>query len=327
MKNRIINHALFLCFIFVTNVAFGNNGFSTYSTSDYQPYFVGELGDKWQFPSDHFPRGATVGNFHIAFWNVLNKNYLEHIEQNTQGLRHSSILKDNILFDSGSTLTIREVVSGQIILEMINHPTHPRSLLGLQEVHPDLHHYLKQHLPSHWVIATPPNQPYSQDLFLYDSDVFEYVDVEAVKYSSKGDKTIFTLTLREKVSNKIVRFLQSHIPGGPNSAEGCTKFSEEALKRYNPNLTILLMGDMNQSPDAMQKSLEKAAEMKSCFQPFVYLPITYPSHVDTKLKASWIDNFFVYSPDIIIQASNFPEEMCAGLVPLVQLLDEFKIKE
>jgi hypothetical protein len=87
------------------------------------------------------------------------------------------------------------------------------------------------------------------------------------------------------------------------------------------------MGDMNQSPDVIQEALKKAAEMKDSYQPFNYLPITHPSHMNTKLEASWIDNFFVYSPHIQILASDSPEELCNGLIPLVQLLNEFKIKE
>lgn len=95
--------------MFVTSEIFGNNNIveSRYS------YFVGELGASWQSPSDHLPRGATVGNFHIAFWNILNKDYLNHIEENTQGLRHSSIIKDNVPVDSSNTLTINEEAQTQ----------------------------------------------------------------------------------------------------------------------------------------------------------------------------------------------------------------------
>ncbi len=50
-------------------------------TNDGKPYYVGELGELWLFPSDHLPIGASLDNFHIAFWNILNKNYLFHIEK------------------------------------------------------------------------------------------------------------------------------------------------------------------------------------------------------------------------------------------------------
>jgi hypothetical protein len=315
MNNKIINFLLFFCCAFAVTDG---------SIDSHKPYFVGELGVRWQFPSDHFPRGATLGNFHIAFWNILNKNYLGHIEQNTQGLRHSSILNDNVPVEPNNSLTIREMIVCQSILEMINHPTHPRSLIGLEETHADVQTYLKQNLPSHWVIVTPPEQSDSEDVFLFDSHVFELVAFEADKYSAKIN-TIFTITLREKASTKLFRFLQSHIPGGPANIEGRAKFSEEAFKQYDPNVTLVLMGDMNQSPAVIQEALETAAATKGLSQPFSYLPIAHPSHMNTKLQASWIDNFFIYSPDTPIKGSDSPEELFNSLVPMVQLLHQFKI--
>jgi hypothetical protein len=312
--------------MFETSQAFEEN--TTISFESYQPYFVGELGAQWQFPSDHLPRGATVGNFHIAFWNILNKDYLGYIEANTQGLRHSSLLTDNIPIQGSDSLTIRERICGEIIMEMINHPTHPRSLIALEEVHPDVQKYLKKNLPSNWSIATQPHQPKSEDIFLYDTKVFKLIAIRAVKYSSKFPKSIFTITLLEKASNKIFRFVQSHIPGGPiNSAEGCAKFSQEALLQYSPNITIVLMGDMNQSPDVIQNALEAAAKKKKRFQPYSYLPVAYPSHIDTEQKAAWIDHFFIFSSDTSIKASDIPEELCHDLTPIVNLLNEYKNKK
>lgn len=60
--------------------------------SRYNSFPVGELGKEWDFTSDHLPVGLNVDGFHLVFWNVLNKNYLGHIEENGQGLRDSSIL-------------------------------------------------------------------------------------------------------------------------------------------------------------------------------------------------------------------------------------------
>ena len=231
------------------------------------------------FRSHHLPRGATLGNFHIVFWNILNKNYLGHIEENTQGLKHSSILVENVPAAPDSPLTVRENKVIEMIQEMIYHPTHPRAMIALQETHPDVQDALQKMLPETWKMVTPPDQPYSQDLFLYDSAVFEFVNVDAVKYSPDMPKTIFTLNLREKSTDQLFRFLQSHIPGGPvNSAMGCAQFSEEAQRQFDPNLTIILMGDMNQSPDTIQKALEKAALEKGVAQPYDYLPIEHPAY-------------------------------------------------
>lgn len=293
-----------------------------------QPYFVGELGKDWQFPSDHLPIGLTLGSFHIAFWNTLNKDYLGHIASNTQGLRDSSILKDNIQVEINNPLTKRELTVANIIMEMIKHPTHPRSLVVLQETNPDLQDYLSKHIPSGWEIAFPLDQPISQDLFLYDTAVFNFISIDSVLYSDTAPKSIFTVTLEEKASGQIFRFLQSHVPGGPVKAkEGGEKFSREALRQFDPNLTIVLMGDMNQSPNVIQDILTNASIANGLpSSPYTYLPIDYPSHMNTHMQASWIDHFFVYSPDseLDIKGSDNPEDVANGLVPIVNLLNSLK---
>ena len=95
------------------------------------PYPVGELGDRWQFPSDHLPVGGTVGEIHFACWNILNTKYLNHIVDNGQGLRESFIMTANILASEESSITVRESTVIKDILEMIKHPLRPRSLIAL----------------------------------------------------------------------------------------------------------------------------------------------------------------------------------------------------
>ncbi len=297
----------------------GVETYKPFFIGEHKPYLVGELGAKWQFPSDHLPRGITFQSedsssegLHIAFWNILNKNYLNHIEENTQGLRDSSILPDNFPVDGDSKLTVRELCSIEIILGMINHTTHPRSLIGLEEAHRDVLNDLKKKLPAHWKMVTPPGQPNSQDLFIYDTDIFEYVGVNVAKYQENLPKSIFTLLLKEKSSGHSYRFLQSHVPGGPNSTEGCEKFAKEAIKNYRVAETTVLMGDMNASPSEILKALQQATiNVGMPKQPFHYVSIDYPSHVNTNLEASWIDNFFAYTPKSAkrIHASHHSEEI------------------
>ncbi|MCE5316073.1 MAG: hypothetical protein LLG04_01745 [Parachlamydia sp.] len=286
-----------------------------------QPYYIGELGSAWEFPSDHLPVAATFGNVHIASWNILNKNYLFHINENTQGLRDSAIMRDHQPIDSTS-LTLRERIVLQQILEMISHPTHPRSLIALEETHPDVLNALKEELPGNWAIATPPGQPQSQDIYLYNKEIFEIVAVDAAKYTPDNYKTIFSLTLREKATGETFRFIQSHIPGGPvDSPVAVAKYAKEAMRQFDPSLTIALMGDMNQSPAVIEKALAGAAKEAGLpFQPYAHLPIAYPSHVNTRLEASWIDNFFVYSPRINVQATNEPSELSSAVAPAVTVL-------
>lgn len=296
------------------------------SIEAYEPYDVGELGELWQFPSDHLPIGVSISDFHMVFWNILNKDYLFHIESNTQGLKNSAILTDDVRITEDETLTVREGIVGEMVLEMITHPTHPRSLIALQETHVDVLAFITAKLPPSWDLLTPPDQPNSQDLFLYNTDIFEFIDLDAVKYTPDRNKTIFTITLREKSSGKLFRFVQSHVPGGPDSPVSCAKFSKEALRQYDPNITTVLMGDMNKPPSVIQQALDQSAEELDVLQPYCHLPVEYPSHMNTKLQASWIDNFFISTPrnnPEQIQASHQAEELSNVLVPIVELLKNF----
>lgn len=126
-------------------------------------YYVGELGTAWEFPSDHLPIGLNLEHFNIAFWNILNKNYLHHIESNTQGLKDSAILRDNVL--DQDPLALREIIVKNYIFEMIHHPTHPRALIGLQEVHDDILAALKNQLPPEWKIVLLVAEPHPRTSF------------------------------------------------------------------------------------------------------------------------------------------------------------------
>lgn len=49
------------------------------SSPELERVYVGKVHEKWQFPSDHLPIGATIGDFNIATWNVLNNVYLNWV--------------------------------------------------------------------------------------------------------------------------------------------------------------------------------------------------------------------------------------------------------
>jgi hypothetical protein len=54
--------------------------------------YVGELHEKWRFPSDHLPVGIEVNGVRILSWNVLNNAYIEWVtEKDSQGLNGSLI--------------------------------------------------------------------------------------------------------------------------------------------------------------------------------------------------------------------------------------------
>lgn len=288
------------------------------------PYFIGEAGSKWHFPSDHLPVGLSIDHIHIASWNILNKNYLHYIESNTQGLKNSLIMQTHVPLEEKGGLTVREMMILQSIFELIEHKTHPRSLIALEETSEDLLAALREVLPSHFSIMTPfKDEPISQDIFLYDRHIFDFVDLNSVKYEPKCSHSIMTLTLKERSSGKIYRFIQSHVPFSPqHSLSSRMKFAKEVCSQYDPALTIVVMGDMNHLPAIIDRDLKMRAREINLTSPYKSISIAYPTHVDTRQQATWIDNFFVYTPfdDSSISATCDPKELLDGLEAVIEVL-------
>lgn len=75
----------------------------------------------------------TIDGLNIASWNVLNAEYMSWvIEKNSQGLSRSLIAKEHI-YINGSKLTIRDLHVIECVKSMLSHPTHPCSIICLQE--------------------------------------------------------------------------------------------------------------------------------------------------------------------------------------------------
>jgi len=95
--------------------------------------YVGKVEELWQFPSDHLPIGMTMDHIHIVSWNVLDADYMSWVtEKDSQGLKRSMIVDEHI-YIQGTSLTVRDLHIVDMILQMISHATHPKSLIALQE--------------------------------------------------------------------------------------------------------------------------------------------------------------------------------------------------
>lgn len=277
---------------------------------------VGELNSKWQFPSDHLPIGAKVGNIHFASWNILDTKYLFHIYENGQGLKGSLITElDTPVEDSD--LTQRDALVIQNILSLLQN--NPRHLLALEEVGEPVYHDLKKKLPPHFKIA--PENP-NEDIFIYDEKVFDYVEYGTTPYQI-SKKSISRLTLREKNTGLLYHFYQSHVPGGPvNSPPARKEFAKAVLEQYDPQATTVLMGDMNRSPDYFLTDFEKIAFDMGIEQTFTNLMIPYPTHVDPTLSATWIDNLFISNPyDLPITIDSKETEFFPSVLLTIELLE------
>jgi len=292
-------------------------------------FSVGELGEKWEFGSDHLPTGVSVDNRHFVSWNILDKKYLRWIETNSQGLLKSAIMRDNVPLSETSPLTVREEKIIRQIVEMATHPTHPRSVIALQETNPDVFEELQQRLPKSYVYADLSSS--HGDVFFFDNAAFEMVDFTGNNYyDSKNTWSI--LTLRDLDDGKVYAFVQSHVPGGDYSANARNQLAYQTLTHLNPGAITFIMGDQNRSPDYFAGDLERVAkELNWNANPFQILEIPYPTHVNTLQEASWIDNLFVAGP--VYQAesicvSESGEELFAELdSPISVLWEAFPLDE
>lgn len=292
-------------------------------------YSVGELGVKWQFPSDHLPVGISIGDIHVALWNTLNTRYIYHIHTNHQGLKGSLITTANIPKDLHSQLTVREEMIVDIVLEMLHHPKVPRSLLVLQEVGTEVHKQLKRKLPKQMVIITAfPDDLANGDIYIYDNNRFNYISLKSDSFQIRPRNTYMTLTLQDRISGELYRFVQSHVPGGPvASAPARKEWAEEILLNFDPDAVTVVMGDMNRSADFFHRDLQEVAEDFGLgSHPFQNLWVPYPTHIDTYKRATWIDNFFIYTPDKVDPAvvEDQPDHFCHSLPNACSILRQLR---
>ena len=79
---------------------------------------MGELQEKWQFPSDHLPVGMNLDGLKIASWNVLNPLYMNWvIEKNSKD-------QNVVLYDTRQLMLLeKQSPSGVFSLETLARKT------------------------------------------------------------------------------------------------------------------------------------------------------------------------------------------------------------
>ncbi|MCH9613652.1 MAG: hypothetical protein SP1CHLAM54_06570 [Chlamydiia bacterium] len=277
--------------------------------------YVGKLAEKWQFPSDHLPIGITVDGTHILSWNVLDEAYMDWvIEKNSQGLS-PSLIEDEHVYIGDSTLTVRDQHVVRLILETINHPTHPRQLLSLQECGPAFLEELRAHLPKNFSVISHHGEG-----LVFDTTLFECLEGKAVVniFSEQPARAIQEVLLRNIKTNTQLRIINGHLPGNPDGP-GRYEFAQYIHKTHNPAVTTIAMGDMNFNELEMADAMNKAFSNESPFTmhtpyctnitPFVY-------------NSKAIDHFFIYSPKKATTTISTPEQIMAELPAIAALLNE-----
>lgn len=224
--------------------------------------YVGKLAEKWQFPSDHLPVGAKVGNANIITWNVLNNHFMSWVtELDSQGLNGSLISK---LHDQKSLkypgLTLRDELIASQLLHIISN--NDNLILALQECSPEFTRALDQMLPSHMdmLLSDKPGASIDYNIVAYNKNTFTLTNSSIDKPFTLSDpkRTTLTLNLQEKSTQQNYQVICAHIPGDPNKP-GTTEFAHHVLSHLKPDHHTIALGDMNFTHDEMQAAFNQVA--------------------------------------------------------------------
>ncbi len=288
---------------------------------------VGALEERWQFPSDHLPMGATIDDFHIVTWNVLNAFYIDWIRRDGQGLSRSLIMQEHVFID-GSELTVRDRHVVRKLLSMIAHPTHPRTVLALQECGPAFLKELKEQLPPHLkIIRSRSETAKDQDILIYDAARFDFLELESEianeGYSGAPGRTIMNIFLQKKEDGMKYRFIHTHVPGDP-ALPSRYDLADYAMDHRSPGVPTIVLGDMNFDHWEMQDAFRAAAANRGIEDPFENFAIYY-SNIGIYQEAKCIDHIFVDCRSSTVAVSeNRPQDVLAGLEDTVNVLYEAK---
>jgi endonuclease/exonuclease/phosphatase family metal-dependent hydrolase len=275
--------------------------------------YVGELQEKWQFPSDHLPIGMTFDDLNLVSWNVLDAEYMSWVtEKNSQGLSRSMIVDEHV-YIGDSKLTIRDKHVVDLILQTISHPTHPRSILSLQECSKPFIEELRSRLPAYFEVISNHG-----DAVLLDRRRFEVVEAKEVSgiFADAPYRTLQDITLRRLDNGQLLRLVNVHLPGDPTKP-GRFEFAQYLANTFDPALTMLAMGDMNFDELGMSEAMTQAFRNNSPFS--LYSP--YCTDISPYVfKSKAIDHFLVYSPNPSSVVLSTPDQIMPGLAPMVELL-------
>lgn len=277
--------------------------------------YVGELQEKWRFPSDHLPIGMTFEDLHVLSWNVLDARYMNWvIKKNSQGLKRSLIAEEHV-YIKDSKLTIRDRHVIDLLLQTLSHPTHPRSILSLQECGEPFLEELCLRLPTYFeVIAHHGNA------IILDKNHFTLVKAKEVCgiFAEDANRTFQEIHVRRLSNGETMRIINAHLPGDPTKPSHF-EFTDYLSRTFNPTLTTFVMGDMNFNELEMSDALSHAFANHSPFS----LHTPYPTDISPYVfKSKAIDHFLVYSPAKSAVVLNSADQIMPELSPMVRLLQE-----
>jgi len=290
--------------------------------------YVGELGEKWQFPSDHLPVGGKVGNVHVISWNILNKNFMSWVYQNTQGLNGSMITQLDKPSPRNPSITLREELVIKYLLEMMNDPRHSGNLmLALQECSPEFLNALIPQLPPHMGIVLSDSKfgLKDQNVVIYNKNTFRFLAEESSFphpfHKSDSKRTLMDLVFEETATGQKYQLINAHLPGDPN-LPGRNEFARYMLNYSKNDCITMAVGDMNFTDAELQLAFAQEAQKLHLESHFHNL-VDYNTNVGAyTLDGKSIDHIWVDTKGKNIACEGMkPDEVLKGLQSTVDLLN------
>jgi endonuclease/exonuclease/phosphatase family metal-dependent hydrolase len=290
------------------------------------------LGAKWQFPSDHLPVGAKVGNARILSWNVLNKSFISWVYNNSQGLKGSMLTELDKPSEKNPKLTRREELVIQYILEMI--ANHDNVILALQECHPDFARALVQALPVHMgaILSDPSFKEIDLNVTLYDKNSFRFVGQESsivkdVFPLSDPRRSVMDSMFQEIATGQKFQVVNVHIPGDPEKP-GREEFAKYLLSYAKKDAVTIGLGDMNFREHEMQQAFDNMASKLHTAQTFSNIP-TYNTNISPyTFEGKSIDHIWVDTKRFQLALEQMAaDQVLFGLQATVDLITEVRMDE
>lgn len=272
--------------------------------------YVGQLQEKWQFPSDHLPIGLSWDKCHIVSWNVLDSEHINWvIEKDSQGLKHSLIGEEHIYIE-GSKLTLRDEHVTRLIIEMLKHPTHPKSLVALQECNAAFISQLSEKLPLQFALVAS-----DEYALIYDKTKFQIIDNQYHSDIFSDEPQRFVQVVVLQAGHQKLKIINAHLPGNPLKPARF-EFAKFLAKSLDETMPTLALGDMNFNECEMRGALFLSFGEKAPFEHFV--PPYCTNISPFKFHSKIIDHFFLYAiKDVKV---NQPDEVLIGLQATASLL-------
>lgn len=268
---------------------------------------VGELQEKWQFPSDHLPIGMTLDDIQIASWNVLNSHHMHWvIEKNSQGLSRSLIADEHVYIgDSG--LTLRD----QHVLDLVLKMAKTRHIIALQECSAPFLSALNEAIPANFTLIHA-GDGIDYNVLIIDSTRFAIAESRSVAgiFSEERQRTFQDLQLFHIESGQPLRVVNAHLPGNP---KGPARHEFAQYLIASSHIETIALGDMNFNELEMAEAFKSSSF--AIFSPYC----TNISPYAFNSKA--IDHFMIQAFDCKHRVQiNSPEEVLADLGQVAQLL-------